>query len=151
MSTPSVELLCPGCGARLSTSDLTPACPACRGRIRLGPGGGFEAGGPLERCAVCGAEAFHVAKDFNKNLGPVLILLGCAGFWWGALWGIASLALLTVLDRIVYRLRPEITVCYACKSVYRGVARNPVHLPYELTYDETFEGTGEKARIEPGA
>ena len=49
------------------------------------------------------------------------------------------------------RLRPEVTVCYACKSIYRGVARNAAHLPYELTYDETFEGTGEKPRFEAGS
>ena len=51
--------------------------------------------------------------------------------------------MLTVLDRIVDYQRPLVTVCYACKAVYRGLELNPAHKPYELMYDETFEGTGE--------
>jgi len=140
----SVTFLCPACSRPVRARDLRPACPSCAVVIELREGGGWEANGPLARCAVCASEALHLAKDFNKNLGPLLVALGCIGFYWGALSGIVSLAVLTVIDRIVYRLRPEVTVCYACKAVYRDVTRNPRHLPYELTYDETFEGTGQK-------
>jgi hypothetical protein len=145
--TPALRLLCPACGSRVTATDLAPACPACGARIELLAGTGFEAGGPIGRCAACGSEALHVAKDFNRNAGLAIVALGAAGFYWGALAGVASLAALTVLDRVVYRLRPEVTVCYACKAVYRGVARNPIHRPYELTYDETFEGTGARPRV----
>lgn len=148
MTASSIEMLCPACAERVTATDLAPTCGHCQARIALRPDGGFEQGGPLARCAVCGSEAFYLAKDFNKNFGPVLIALGCIGFWWGALAGIASLTALTITDRIVYRLRPEVTVCYACKSIYRAAASNPRHHPYELTYDETFEGTGEKPRFE---
>ena len=150
MSTVRVELLCPGCAARLEAEDLRPACSACGAKVELREGGGFESGGPIERCACCGAEALYIAKDFNKNLGPVLIGLGCIAFWWGPIAGVASLLALTLVDRVVYHLRPEVTVCYACKAVYRQIARSPKHLPYELTYDETFEGTGAKPPIEGG-
>ena len=148
---PSLEMLCPSCGGRLTVDTLRPRCESCRAEVTLSPGGGFEGGGPLTRCAACNSEAFYIAKDFNKNLGPVIVGLGCLGFYWGALAGIASLALVTVIDRIVYRLRPEVTVCYACKSIYRAVVRNDAHHGYELTYDETFEGSGEKPRFEVGS
>ena len=146
----SVIFLCPACEAQIRARDLEPVCTACGARIRLSQGGGFPGGGPITRCAACRSEALFRAKDFNKNLGLAIVALGCIGFWWGALTGIATLLALTVADRIVYHLRPEVTVCYACKSVYRDAALNPKHVPYELTYDETFEGTGEKALYEGG-
>jgi hypothetical protein len=146
----SVAFLCPACSARVRASGLRARCERCAAEIELGGGGGFEAGEPLRACAVCGAESLHVARDFNKNLGVAIVALGATAFYWGALAGIGTLAALTVLDRIVYALRPEVTVCYACKAVYRGLPKNPQHRPYELTYDETFEGTGQKPRFRAG-
>jgi hypothetical protein len=145
--TASVTFLCPACGGQVPATSLGPTCPGCRGAIELYPGTGFESGGPIGRCAACASEALYLAKDFNKNVGPVIIALGCVGFFWGAVAGVATLAALTIADRVVYRLRPEVTVCYACKAVYRGIRPNPAHHPYELTYDETFEGTGSKPPV----
>ena len=68
----TLSLLCPACSVPLDATTLAPAC-ACGARIELREGGGFEAGGPVERCAVCGSEAFHIAKDFNKNLGVAVV------------------------------------------------------------------------------
>lgn len=140
----SITFLCPACEGPLRATGLDPVCPRCAANIQLSGGGGFPGPGPIVHCAACKSEALFRAKDFNKNLGLAIVALGCIGFWWGALTGILTLLALTVADRMVYYLRPEVTVCYACKSVYRGSALNPTHLPYELTYDETFEGTGAK-------
>jgi len=141
LSAASVTLLCPACGQRLQATDVAPRCP-CGAALELRPETGFEQGGPLTGCAACGSEAMYIAKDFNKNVGVAIVALGCLGFFWGALVGISTLVGLTIVDRVVYHLRPLVTVCYACKSVYRDVELNPIHRPYELTYDETFEGTG---------
>src|SRR5262249_23765194 len=100
MTGPSVTFLCPVCDGRVAAAGAPrPACPACRAEIELGTGTGFEAGGPLRRCAVCASEALYVAKDFNKNLGLAIVALGSLGFYWGFVPGLLSLVALTVADR----------------------------------------------------
>ncbi len=146
----SVTLLCPNCEAMLVARDESPVCDACSAHVSLRSNTPFK-DPTISDCAVCGSEALYVAKDFNKNVGVLMVLLGCIGFYWGALAGVSTLVAMTILDRIVYRLRPMVTVCYACKSVYRQLDLNPVHKGYELTFDETFEGTGETPSFEPPA
>jgi hypothetical protein len=147
MTEERVTFLCPNCSQQVETVSDAATCEACDAQINLtaAPTGTAQ----MASCVVCKSEALYVAKDFNKNFGVIIVLLGCAGFYWGAATGIASLVALTFVDRIVYYRRPMVTVCYACKSVYRGPI-NPALAPYDLTFDETFEGTGEKPAFTGG-
>ena len=96
----------------------------------------------MERCAVCDAEAFFLQKDINRKLGLVVVALGSLVVFWNFFIGLGVLVLLAAADWLLYRLLPDVTVCYACKSVYRGGPKNPLHRAYELTVDEAFEGSG---------
>ena len=101
----------------------------------------------MEQCLVCGSEALYLQRDFNRRVGLAIVLLGSLVIFWNFLWGIAILFLMALLDLVLYRVLPEVTVCYSCKSVYRGGPRNPQHRAYELTVDEAFEGSGHPPRV----
>ena len=147
-----MSFVCPGCGAEAKAGDDTwnVVCHGCGGRIPLAPSEAVRAGGALDRCVICGAEAFYLQKDINRNLGLVVVALGGLVVFWNFLIGIGVLVLLAILDALLYRMLPDVTVCYACKSVYRDGPKNPTHRAYELTVDEAFEGSGKLPVIVPG-
>ena len=143
-----LEFLCPACEQRVTTSDASRAeCAGCGRELRLLPDDSLRTGGPVSECAICGSRAFHTQKDFNRKLGVLIVALGGVVVFWNFFWGMAVLVVLALVDLLLYRRLPEVTVCYACKSVYRGVPTNPQHRAYELTADEAFEGTGDPARL----
>lgn len=46
-------------------------------------------------------------------------------------YGISLLVCLAV-DLLLYLLTKEVTVCYRCGAIYRGVARDPRHVAFDL-------------------
>jgi len=148
-----VNFVCPRCGteARAGGASWDVVCTGCGGSIRLEPSAAVLAGDGVDRCAVCGAEAFYLQKDINRNLGLVVVALGGLMVFWNFLIGIGVLVLLAIADWALYRMLPDATVCYACKSVYREGPKNPTHRGYELTVDEAFEGSGNMPAVVGGS
>ena len=144
MKPMSVSFLCPRCDSMLNSRlDAREAgCPSCGARISLRQPGIEPSSGSVSHCLICGSEALYIQKDFNRKLGLVVVSAGAIVVFWDFWWGLAVLVLLALGDFLLYRLLPDVTVCYGCKSVYRGVPRNPDHGPYDLRVDEAFEGTG---------
>ena len=141
----SVTLLCPACDGRVSSTldDSDTSCPGCSAQVELRGRDNPDASQPLTLCVVCGSEAMFIQKDFNRKLGVALVAAGSLVVFWNFLVGLGVLVALAIADYFLYGLLPDVTVCYACKSVYRGVKRNPDHRAYELSVDETFEGSGQ--------
>ncbi|MBI3448344.1 MAG: hypothetical protein HY049_05440 [Acidobacteria bacterium] len=50
-----------------------------------------------------------------------------------------SLAVMALLDFILYQFLPRVSVCYVCKACFRGVPPHPAHGPYELLTAQTYE------------
>ncbi len=98
----------------------------------------------MERCFVCGNEEFYIQKDFNRELG-LMIVLGSAIFVFllmlviHHILGIICLLAVALVDWFVYRLLANVTVCYLCQSIYRGFPLNPRHTGFYLGNEEKYK------------
>jgi hypothetical protein len=96
-------------------------------------------------CVSCGHDAFYVQKDFNRQLGLVIVGLGIASsvyfFARGLpMYAMASLGLTAVVDFLAYSLVRNVTVCYSCHALHRGFEPNPEHEPFDLKKLEKYGG-----------
>ena len=125
----TVNYLCAGCGWRLSQAageSETLVCENCgRNNGILAP----SADATVEKCAVCGCDELYVQKDFNRATGIALVVLGAVFVPWT--YGLSLLGVTIVDFALYYRLK-SVTVCYGCRSVYRGYGLNPAHNPFDL-------------------
>ena len=146
-----VDTLCPDCSTRLflKPGGLPPACPGCSRVLpmRLPAPAGSSI---LTGCTVCGGSAFYLQKDFSQRTGCLIFLVGAVlAPWTHYLSLLAGL----VLDLILYVVLPLVSICYTCRSVYRGYARNPEHGAYDPNVAWTHqarEGPWAPAAAAPG-
>jgi hypothetical protein len=124
-----IDALCPECNTRLQMppGSAPPPCPGCsRPFPARAPAPGLEE--RLAGCSVCGGTGFYRQKDFNQNLGCLIFLGGAALAPWTHY---LSLVAGTLLDLVLYAVLPTASVCYTCRSVYRGYPRDSSHEPYD--------------------
>lgn len=96
-------------------------------------------------CVSCGHDALYVQKDFNRHTGLAIVVIGIAAsiYFFGRgrpLAAMAALGLTALVDYLAYLLVGEVTVCYACHSIYRAFKRNPEHEPFDLKKLEKYGG-----------
>jgi hypothetical protein len=102
-------------------------------------------GGPVTACVSCGQDALYVQKDFNRNTGLAIVVIGiAASIYFFArsrpVLAMAALGLTAMVDFLAYRLVGEVTVCYSCHAIYRGFKRSPEHEPFDLKKLEKYGG-----------
>jgi hypothetical protein len=102
-------------------------------------------------CLSCGHDALYVQKDFNRQVGMVIVGMGIAvSIYFFArsqpLFAMAALGMTAVVDFLAYFLVGEVTVCYSCHAVYRGFKRNPEHEPFDLKRLEKYGGRDPRTR-----
>lgn len=138
-----VRSLCPTCGAanllEVTQAGVGPEgrpCSGCSSPLPLVATGAVRPGKPVSRCAVCGDDKLYTQKDFNQKLGCLVVAAGAALVPWT--YGL-SLGVCALVDLVLYRTLPAITVCYICKSRYRGLPPNADHAPFELVTAQTWE------------
>ena len=96
---------------------------------------------PLDVCPRCDSGQFYVQKDFNRNLGLLLTILSAFvvylifGLTWKSLVGLLVIA---AADAILHRILPQITICYRCKTIYRGFPIHPDHRAFDLHIGEHY-------------
>lgn len=96
-------------------------------------------------CVSCGHDTLYVQKDFNRRVGMAIVALGiAASIYFFArsqpVLAMAALGLTAVIDFVAHFLVREVTVCYACHTVYRGFKHNPEHEPFDLKKLEKYGG-----------
>ena len=160
--TPEVEFLCPECETNcvvpLAGRDVREGwtCAGCESAIDLvdpsvETGTGDElrptsrAGtAPVVRCAACACPKLYVQKDFNRNVGLLIVAVTAliSGvvlmLTHSTIWAMAVLGVVTVFDAFIYRLLPIVTVCYRCEAVHRGLPKNPRHEGFDIHTAEEF-------------
>ena len=99
----------------------------------------------VRNCVACGHDTLYIQKDFNRNLGVAIVVAGSliSLFFFSRSQPIYAMLALFVsagVDLLIYSLVGEVTVCYACHTIYRGLARNPDHGPFELKDLEKYGG-----------
>ena len=96
----------------------------------------MQPGRAVSTCAVCGDDKLYVQKDFSQKVGCLVVGIGAVLVPWT--YGL-SLAVCALADWLAYRMLPMITVCYICRTRYRGLPVNPNHRPFELMTAQTWE------------
>ncbi len=145
-----VTTYCPTCESELSFDsrrdlDQEATCSTCSDTVRLSFSSQIQTENMIDSCPSCGKKAFYIQKDFNRNLGlGIVVFCALAGIYF--VWQdrpylfYASLAVAVVAAAFLYLLLPEVTVCYACKAVFRGAVRNPEHKGFDLHIADVYEG-----------
>ena len=83
---------------------------------------------PLETCPVCGFEQLYARNDFPRKLGLLVVAIGAA---LSLPTHFISLAVVLAAEAAIYPFVPSLTGCYRCRSLFRGVPRNPGHRSFE--------------------
>lgn len=132
----TVNFPCSRCGEILQLSlagvEAQTSCNRCGSMARRA----HSVDGAPTRCAACGVESLYLQRDFNRKLGLGIVIVAAALMVQTR--GI-SLLVAVLLDLLLYRLLPRITVCYACDAVHRGVPVNPVHLAFDHHVADDFK------------
>ena len=137
-----INFLCPACSKENVYVPGEPweafSCEHCGSSIHLELSESIRQGGAIDTCIVCGKDLFFIQKDFNRNLGCAILVVGAVTsiFTYGL-----SLLAAAALDWFLYYQLLEVTVCYFCNSLYRGFASNPRHKGYDLSIGELVEGS----------
>jgi len=146
----TLQFLCPRCDEMFlyHTEDMPVReeplqCPHCELRFSEGvpvP----RAGAAIQACWVCGNQEFYVQRDFNRELGLLIVVASAMIVFLIMLLmdpflGILCLAVIAIVDLIVYRSITSCTVCYLCQSVYRGYPVNPEQKSFYLGTEERYK------------
>jgi predicted RNA-binding Zn-ribbon protein involved in translation (DUF1610 family) len=138
---------CPQCGAvdraKNAEDALNFTCRHC-GHVRdAKPGALTEAG--VVHCPFCGTEKLYVQKDFPQGLGLTIVIVGfaVASYFWYVVRPIATYSVLlgsALIDLILWKFVPDVTICYRCLGQMRGADVNPAgrFSPFDLEIGETF-------------
>jgi len=101
--------------------------------------------GVVRKCIACGHDTLYIQKDFNRTLGLAIVVAGSLGslFFFSRgepLYAILALVAMAVIDLVIYSVVGEVTVCYACHTIYRGFNKNPEHETFDLKNLEKYGG-----------
>ncbi len=143
-----VEALCAGCDHPATTrfplgSDVI-RCASCGLETAIVRRPALDAGNPLEACALCDCPKVYIQKDFNRNVGLLLVAVTAliSGvvlmITHSTLWAMGVLMVATLCDAVVYGMLPMVTVCYRCDAVHRGFPVNPAHEGFDIHIAEEF-------------
>ncbi len=151
-----IRFRCPGCRTELEFDDLSQQrspCPVCDRQVTLQVTDAMRGRNQVDRCALCDCETVYVQKDFNRTLGVGIFIAGAVislvlyGFdqvW----WAFAVLLGCAVMDGLLYRLLPDVTICYKCHAQYRRFTPRPENLPFELGLAEKFDPLDKRAEAD---
>lgn len=123
-TTKKISLDCPHCQAfqTVSLKDAPESvnfnCGHCGAAISLNRPGE----NPMATCPLCGSSDFYQHKDFDKRVGLVIFVAGAALVPWT--YAISLLVALAI-DAALFPFFPWMSVCYSCKSEFRGFGKNP--------------------------
>jgi hypothetical protein len=143
-----IHLGCKNCdGEIVFSAEMIPhiLCSYCKQPLHLAIDTFPPAGSSPTACLGCGHTDFYVQKDFNRNLGLAIVVIGIAVSLYffsqnKPMLAMGALGLTAVVDFLTFYLVGEVAVCYACHAVYRGFERNPEHEAFDLKKLEKYGG-----------
>ena len=146
-----ISFRCPECQAvnqvRVSTPET--ACVSCNRKLPMAFTEKIVHDNQVDVCPRCEKTDFYVQRDFNGKIGlAIAVLFAVVGLVFVALdrpvYFYVCLGAAAIIDLGLYLSLPEITICYNCKTAFRGVRRNPKHQPFDLhtadMYDNRAKG-----------
>ena len=151
-----ISFRCSHCKSELSFEDLShdeSPCPKCGKDIALYINAAMRERNEVGHCAICNCPSVYRQKDFNRTFGVILFGLAAVAclilvsknlvFWgYGILVGTAA------VDMLLYKLLPEVIICYRCHAQYRDFAPSPAVAPFELGLAEKYDPIDKKPAAE---
>ena len=121
------------------------ACPRCKKPIPLRVDKSISENATVHTCVACGHDNLYIQKDFNRALGIAIVVVGCLASVYflsrtQPLNAMLALGGTAAVDYLLYRLVGDVTVCYACHTIYRGFKKNPDHSTFDLKDLEKYGG-----------
>lgn len=136
-----IEFRCSECG-RHNSLDLEEntrlSCEHCK--KDYGDITSFSSEQGISHCAICGCRDLYIQKDFNRKLGVSIVVIGAI---LAPFTKLISLFVCALIDLILYRVLPMITVCYRCKAIYRGFP-NSAHEGFNLGINDRYRSMENK-------
>jgi hypothetical protein len=132
-----VDFQCPSCSKSNSlelheiASPIT--CAFCEAKLEVS--GIIDENGHLQKCGICGCRDLYIQKDFNRKVGLAIVAIGAI---LAPFTKLISLLICALIDLILYRALPFITICYRCGSIYRGFRSNPDHQAFNLGINDRY-------------
>ena len=114
-------------------------CPQCRKPQLTEGGSAFRESGKVTQCPACGTEHLYRQRDFNRKLGIGLLVLGIALAYWT--YGV-SLAVVTLIDWLLYKKVGEVGCCYRCHAQLRKSAEVSKIAPFDLKLHDYYKSLG---------
>ena len=140
-----VEFICIQCRKRtsleLEQQNTNVSCQHC-GKD-YGTPETFSTEKGISYCAVCGCRDLYTQKDFNRKTGLAIVAIGAI---LAPFTKLISLLVCALIDLILYRLLPFITVCYRCKGIYRGFPGNLDHQGFNLGINDRYRSAENNAK-----
>ena len=129
------------CGEQAGTTVI---CPYCSHTTALHATEAMQERNTVDHCAICDCPSVYMQKDFNRAFGISLFLLAAAVSCWFYFYNKVWLAFAVLLgaaavDYLLYRLLPDVIVCYKCHSQYRDFAVNKKYAHFELALAEKHD------------
>lgn len=140
-----IEYLCPQCGSRNREA-------AVEGRERVRCACGYERalrteslrGESPSACPWCATTDLYAQKDFPRALGLALLASGLIissvfYYYLMPIWSMLVLVAFALLDAALYRIVPDVVVCYRCGSrLRRGAGDRGAVQPFDLAVGERY-------------
>ena len=92
--------------------------------------------GGLDGCLACGHIELFTRKSFPTAAGFAIVVIAAVLAPWTHY---LSLVVAAVLDLALYRLIPDVVVCYVCASEHRGFAATPKHPRFDREIAERLK------------
>jgi len=139
-----LEFLCPDCSRRNELEpdsvQLAIRCSSC-GKNFGEPSAFLDEKIGLQHCGICGCRDLYTQKDFNRTIGCAIVAVGAV---LAPFTKLISLLVCALIDLLLYQFLPVITVCYRCKSIYRGLPPNPQHEGFNLGINDRYRSMDER-------
>ena len=145
---PIIQFNCRSCDAEITTgvdASGSVRCPHCgkEHEIRVPPS--LRRTNMVTTCVACGHEDLYIQKDFNRQLGVAIVVVGILFSTYffhyrQPVYAMASLVVTALIDLMIYSLVGFVTVCYSCHAIYRGFERNSEHEAFDLKKLEKYGG-----------
>jgi hypothetical protein len=151
----TLTFLCPHCRAEVDcdgAAQTSARCGQCGAETPLRPSPALREHHKVDHCVVCGCPSVYVQKDFNRTFGVALFVItaavSCWLYFYHKVWeAFAVLLGAAALDFVLYRLLPDVIICYRCHSQYRRFAPDSGYAKFDLGLAEKYDPKDKK----PGA
>ena len=151
-----ITFRCPHCQTELSFDNLSvdqSPCPKCGQEIFLHITERMRTENVVDQCAICQLDKLYVQKDFNRTLGVCLLIAAAliSYILWLKDWVYSAFLVLgaaVAADYLLFKIWPELTLCYRCHAQYRAVNPNPENKECELGLVEKYDPLDKRAEAE---